>query len=283
MDRIRLLIDTDVGGDIDDALCLAMALNTPRAELLGVTTVYADNAWRTGLARDMLKVWGREDVPVRRGAERPMLGRYPHDRGLEPLPNEAVPFIIDTCRENPGMTVLAIGPLTNVALAVLLAPDICVDTRFVLMGGMTGEKAHPEWNIQCDPEAAAAVLDYCRPEMVGLNVTERCRLTREEADALVAGGSPRQAFLRGEMGRFFRQFDFLPVLHDPLALAGLLWDGLLTWEERPMRVELGAGPARGMTVSDGGPGSHPVRWAAGVDAAEATRRIVNGVRGEPQD
>ncbi len=278
MERIKLLIDTDIGGDIDDALCLAMALNEPRVDLLGVTTVYAGNEWRTGLAREILRVWDREDVPVRRGAERPILGRYQHDAGHEPLPNEAVPFIIDTCSKNPGMTLLAIGPLTNVALAVLLAPDIAKTTRFVLMGGMTGEGAHPEWNILCDPEAAAVVVDCCRPEMVGLNVTEQCRLTRGQADALVAGDSPRQKFLRGEMERFFKTFTFLPVLHDPLALAGLLWGDLLQWEDVKMRVDVQAGDSRGLTNLDAG--GHPVRWAAKVNAPEATRRIVRGVRGE---
>ena len=278
MDKIKLLIDTDIGGDIDDALCVAMALNSPRVELLGITTVYAGNVWRTELVNRMLGVWGRADIPARRGAERPLVGKFPHDGGHPPLENEAVPFIIKTCRENPGMTLLAIGPLTNIALAVHLAPDIIKTTRFVLMGGMIGS-AQPEWNILCDPEAAATVIGNCRPMMVGLDITERCRLSRQEADDLTRGQDARLAFLKGEFSRFFEQFDFLPTLHDPLALAGILYDDLITWEEKEIDVETRGERTRGTTVLNRHPKQPNVIWGSGVKAEKATRRIVDGVRG----
>ena len=279
MEKIKLLIDTDIGGDIDDALCVAVALNSAQVDLLGMTTVYAASQWRTDLAKAMLKTWGREDIPVHRGAERPLLGRYPHDQGAEPQENEAVPFIIRTCRENPGLTVLAIGPLTNLALAVHLAPDILKNTRFILMGGMIGS-AQPEWNIQCDPEAAAIVVEACRPRMVGLDITEQCRLTREEADRLTQGDDPRLTFLKGEFDRFFGQFTFLPTLHDPLALAGILFDGLIDWEEKDIHVETRGERTRGTTVWNRHARESNVVWGARVNAEEATRRIIAGVRGE---
>lgn len=279
MVKIKLLIDTDIGGDIDDALCVAMALNSQEVDLLGITTVYASNVWRTDLARRMLAVWGREDIPVRRGAERPLMGRFPHDEGHEALENEAVPFLIQTCRDNPGLTLLAIGPLTNIALAIHLAPDIIKTTKFVLMGGMIGS-AQPEWNILCDPEAAHAVISQCRPYMVGLDITERCRLSRAEADALTEGTGPRLAFLKGEFGRFFEHYDFLPTLHDPLALAGILFDDLITWEEKEIAVETRGTHTRGTTVWNRYPKQPNVVWGTQVKAEEATRRIVARVRGE---
>lgn len=279
MDKIKLLIDTDIGGDIDDALCVAMALNSPEVDLVGITTVYASNAWCTQLAKDMVKTWGREDVPVKHGAERPLVGRFPHDKNEEPLENKAVPFIIKTCRENPGMTLLAIGPLTNVALAIHLAPDIVPITKFVLMGGMIGS-AQPEWNILCDPEAAHTVIETCHPRLVGLDITEQCRLSRAESDRLAAGDDKRLQFLKKEFTRFFEHYDFLPTLHDPLALAGILYEDLITWEEKEIHVETRGERTRGTTVWNRYPKQPNVTWGAAVKAAEATRRIVDRVRGE---
>lgn len=279
MDRIRLLIDTDIGGDIDDALTLAMALNSPEIDLLGVTTVYSAGQWRADLVKAMLKTWGREDVPVRRGAERPLLGRYPHDQGAEPMVNEAVPFLIKTCRENPGLTLLGIGPMTNVALALAQAPDIIPATRFVFMGGML-KCALPEWNILCDPEAAKMVFDLVPLRLIGLDITEQCRLSREEAQRLTQGDDPRLRFLKGEFDRFFTQFTFPPTLHDPLALASLLWDGLITWEDLDVRVETRGELTRGATVHMRHEKGGRVQWGREVRAEEALLKMTRRIRGE---
>ena len=279
MGNIKLFIDTDIGGDIDDALCLAMALNSPRVDQVGVSTVYAGSQWRTDLTKDMLAVFGREDVPVYRGAERPLVGRFPHDEGAAPLENQAVEAIIRFCREHQGGTLLAIGPLTNLALALHLAPEIAGLADFVIMGGMIGS-AHPEWNIFCDPEAADIVFSRTRPRLIGLDITEQCRLTREQAEALVAGEDPRHRFLKGQMDRFFETFDFLPTLHDPLALACILREDLVTFEDKEITVELRGQHTRGTTAwirhAQGG----NLRYGMRVKAREATDFIVRMVRGE---
>lgn len=279
MDRIDLFIDTDVGGDIDDALCLAMALNSPQVDLKGVSTVYAGSQWRTELTRHMLRAFGREAVPVYRGAERPLIGRFPHDQGAEPGENQAVAGIVRFCREHRGGTMLAIGPLTNLALALHLAPDIASSVHFVIMGGVTGS-SRPEWNICCDPEAADVVLSRTHPRLVGLDITEQCRLTREEAVSLVEGDDPRLRFLKGQMDRFFSTFDFLPTLHDPLALACVLRDDLVSFEEKQVAVELCGRHTRGATVvTQRGTGS-ALRYGVAVRAREATDYICRLVRGE---
>lgn len=278
MDKIKLIIDTDIGGDIDDALCLCMALNSPEVDLLGVTTVYAGNQWRTDLARRMLKAYEREGIPVRRGAERPLIGRFPHDKGMEPLENEAVPFLIETCRNNPGCILLGIGPMTNISLALSIAPDIARHTRFVQMGGMV-RLAQPEWNIQCDPEAARIVFEKVPLSLVGLDITQQCSLTKEQSMMLADRGSPAGDFLKGELNRFFSQFDFLPILHDPLALASLLWDDLITWEMLDIRVETGSGLTRGATVHTRNSQGGKIRYAVSVQAEEAVRRMMDRIRG----
>lgn len=279
MEKIKILIDTDVGGDIDDVLTLAMALNSPRVDLLGITTVYAAAQWRTDLVRRMLKVYGREEVPVARGAERPLLGRFPHDQGLPALDNEAVPFIIDTCRKNPGCILLGIGPMTNIALALAQAPDLKDTVRFVQMGGML-KNALPEWNIECDPEAARMVFEAVPLTLIGLDITEQCQLSREQADQLVAGDDPRLAFLREEFGRFFDHFDFLPTLHDPLTLAALLYDDLVSYQQLDIQVETAGRLTRGSTVHLRRSPTGTVSWGTQVQAQEATRRICALIRGE---
>ena len=74
MEHYRILIDTDIGGDVDDALALAMALNTPNVEIVGITNVYLANAWRAGVTKELLRVYGREQIPVCAGAEKPLIG-----------------------------------------------------------------------------------------------------------------------------------------------------------------------------------------------------------------
>lgn len=281
MERIKMLIDTDMGGDIDDAIAIAMALNTPEIDVLGVTTLYFSNQWRKENIQKMMRAYDRPEIPVCRGAECPLLGTwsedYPRDRCL---PNEAVPFIIDTCRANPGLTLLAIAPLTNVALALQIAPDIAKTTRIFVMGGMI-TCAHPEWNIQCDPEAARIVLESgAEITLVGLDVTEKCKLQHAEIRELMAADTQKMAFMRGELERFYQMFDFLPTLHDPLTLAAVLWPELFTFEMKDICVETVPGCARGVTL-DRRFSAHPhVRCATGVDAAEAVRRMCRRMTGE---
>ena len=83
--RYHILIDTDIGGDVDDALALALALNTPSVEIVGITNVYLANAWRAGVTKELLRVYGREDIPVCTGAEKPLIGWWDESR----IPNSS--------------------------------------------------------------------------------------------------------------------------------------------------------------------------------------------------
>ena len=83
--KTSILIDTDIGGDVDDALALALALNTPQLEIVGITNVYLANAWRAGVTKHMLEVYGREDIPVCTGAEKPLIGWWDETR----IPNSS--------------------------------------------------------------------------------------------------------------------------------------------------------------------------------------------------
>lgn len=277
--KIPLIIDTDLGGDIDDALAVSMALHSDILDIRGITTVYRANVWRKGIIQRMLAAYRRPDIPVLMGAEEPLIGTW-QQAGTPPpcQPNEAVPFLIEQARACPQLHIAAIGPLTNIALALAAAPDIAPRLRLFVMGGML-TCAHPEWNILCDPEAAAAVLrSGAEITLVGLDVTERCQLDAAQAEALVAGEGEELAFLRGEMARFQQNFSFLPVLHDPLVIASLLWDDLLQYEMKDVVVEMGGQYTRGVTVDQRFGQRRRIRAAVGVKAEEAVRRICARVR-----
>lgn len=286
--KTKILIDTDIGGDVDDALALALALNSPELEIIGITNVYLANEWRANVTRNILRVYNREDIPVSTGAEKPLIGWWDESRipnssrdfgqiGGKPLPC-ACDFIIQTAEQEDNLTIAAIGPLTNVGLAIAKAPHILSKINIVMMGGQIN-KAHPEWNIVCDPEAARIVFESGVPiRMAGLDVTNRCQFTREEVDEIKSTGNPRTDMLGEMMELFIKNFGYLPILHDPLALAALLWEDLLTFEDKHILVETGGQYTRGLTIDcDWGEGVL-VKAATDVNVEEFKKRLIGRLK-----
>lgn len=286
--KTKILIDTDIGGDVDDALALALALNSPELEIIGITNVYLANEWRANVTRNILRVYNREDIPVSTGAEKPLIGWWDESRipnssrdfgqiGGKPLPC-ACDFIIQMAEQEDNLTILAIGPLTNVGLAIAKAPHILSKINIVMMGGQIN-KAHPEWNIVCDPEAARIVFESGVPiRMAGLDVTNRCQFTRDEVDEIKSTGNPRTDMLGEMMELFIKNFGYLPILHDPLALAALLWEDLLTFEDKHILVETGGQYTRGLTIDcDWGEGVL-VKAATDVNVEEFKKRLIGRLK-----
>lgn len=284
----KILIDTDIGGDVDDALALALALNTPDIEIVGITNVYLANAWRAGVTKKILQVYGREDIPVCTGAEKPLIGWWDESRIPNSSPDygeyhgerlpHAADFIIEMAQKVDDLIVCAIGPLTNVGLALAKAPHIAKRIRILMMGGQV-TKAHPEWNIVCDPEAARIVFESGVPiHMTGLDVTNRCQFTREEVDLVKQADNPRAKMLGEMMEQFIQNFGYLPILHDPLAMAPLVWDDVLKFEEKKILVETAGQYTRGLTVDcDWGDGA-VAQVATDVDVALFKRRMIDILR-----
>lgn len=270
--ELRVILDTDIGTDVDDCLALALLLGSPELRLESVTCVYGDVQLRARMVRALLRLAGRERVPVFAGASRPLLGLKPvywegHEGrgildgdagGLEPDAGHAVQHLIEAVLAAPGQIhLVAIGPLTNVALAFLLEPRLPqMLARLTIMGGaVRGPSSlglpYAEHNIASDPEAAHVVLTSGAPvTLVPLDVTTRVRVDREGAVRIAAGGTPFHQAVAGQLTaypRFAR--NGWTYLHDPLAVGTLLRPELVKLAPLHVEVELQGRLASGVTLA----------------------------------
>ena len=261
MDRIKIIIDTDIGDDVDDALAIALAIVSPEIELLGITTVYKNTNLRASLARDMLRVFGVADsVPVLPGFSQPI--RYhvddtviPHQccdlktAPLEGKPADAVSFIINTVRDCPETVIVAIGPMTNIAMAIKLAPDVMKNASIIAMGGAF-TAVYPEYNIMCDPEAAHIMINSGADiSMIGLDVTTKCVLTKEDERLILNQTSDTGRYLARLSGIWIETSKAKKItLHDPLTVALIASPDILSLRKEPVRIELEGTFTRGLTA-----------------------------------
>lgn len=272
-----LLLDCDTG--IDDALAIVYAAGYG-ADVRACTVTHGNVPVGTGTRNTLtvLDAVGLQHVPVFQGASRPMAqplmtAEHVHgrdglgDAGLAISTREvsgdlAAAEIVRLARESPGeFTLVAIGPLTNIGLALLLEPDLprLVD-RIVVMGGAVGAMGNAsetgEANVWHDPEAAQLVVDAPWDVVfVGLEITMQTPLT-EEALARIAGSDDLRAQLAWRIMQHYLDV-YEPVLgmrscvlHDPLAMALALEPDLATYRTVRAFVELGQGRTRGMLVGD---------------------------------
>ena len=272
MSPTAILLDCDPGHD--DAIALLLALASPELELLGVTTVAGNQTLEktTANAIRILEFVSRTDVPVAAGADRPLV-RAPHvaanvhgETGLDgpdlppaqgdPINRHAVDFLADKIREREGaVTLVAVGPLTNVALLLALHPDARPE-RIVLMGGAIAEgnvTPAAEFNIWADPEAAARVFaSDIGVTMVGLDVTHKALFTSAHVGRLAGrvGAMVAELFrFYGEFHRKVYKFDGSPV-HDAVAVAHVIRDDLLQTEHLNTEIDVESELCRGRTVID---------------------------------
>jgi pyrimidine-specific ribonucleoside hydrolase len=266
----RILLDCDPGHD--DAIALLLALASPEVELLGVTTVAGNQTLEKTSANAIriLEFVDRTDVPVAAGANRPLVrepyvAKYVHgETGLDgpdlppargkPVGEHAVDLL---ARHAPGATLVAVGPLTNVALLLARHPDARPE-RIVLMGGSIGlgnVTPAAEFNIWADPEAAARVFDSgIQVTMIGLDVTHQALMTKADADRLRDTG--RVGTLVAELWEFYNRFhsqtygfDGSPI-HDAVALAHVFRPELVETAHRHVAIDCASELCRGRTVVD---------------------------------
>lgn len=274
--REPIIIDTDPGQDDAVALLLAFAARD-RLDLHAITTVAGNVpvAQTTANALRIRDLAGRTDVPVHRGAEGPLLfaletaefvcgpdglaGAGLPAPASEAAPGHAVEAIVAALRAAPddGVTLCPLGPLTNLALAFRLAPDLLPKVkRIVLMGGALGlgnMTPAAEFNIHVDPHAAAIVFGAGRPiTMMGLNLTHQAIATHEQVAGFSALGNASGRAVHGMLTRP-RPGGLGTAghpMHDPCVIAWLLWPELFEGRDCHVEVETGAGLLRGRTTID---------------------------------
>lgn len=280
---MKLIVDTDIGLMNDDAWTVLLALAEPTIELVGVTVVAGNFDLTSELrnAHHVLERAGHAEVPVLAGASRPLVHeRGPWEHGMwggwsldatarestAPTEPDAVDFIIDQARAHPGeVSILAIGPLTTLALAFRKEPALprLLD-RVLVMGGAIIGLPHgsgnvtplAEFNVWVDPEAARIVLrSDARLTLVPLNTTRRARFEADDLERIVRGDGPVAALFREHVapqyalppGSYLREALHEYALCDPVALACLVRPELATTTELYVDVEIGLGLAYGTT------------------------------------
>ncbi len=270
----HLLFDTDPG--VDDALAILFALRHQDILIEAITTV-AGNVGQENTLRNALflvELAGRMEVPVAKGCDRPLIrplqdAAYAHGQdgmnGLSqepqrktPVETHAVDLIISTSKRLPGqVTLVAVGPLTNVALALLKDPSLAHRLKeIVIMGGAVWESGNVtpagEFNIWCDPEAAQVVFRSGAPlRMVGLDVTDRAPFGEREVASLMAGPEdPVNHFIARLIQSAYYGDRKERAVHDLLTVASVVYPELIEWEDLWIDVEALSPLTRGITLAD---------------------------------
>lgn len=286
-DRIPVILDTDIGSDIDDAVCLAYLLAQPRCDLVGISTVSgAEPRQRAALADAVCRAAGRTDIPIHSGASVRMdtgavvqptvnqavaLANHAHRKPEEFASNTAVQWLHKTISDRPGeLTLLAIGPMTNVGLLLAMDPSIAGKLKaLVVMNGVffnnSAWRNVREWNSLCDPLASAWIyrLPIASHRSIGLDVTTKVVLPGDEASARFrAIGGPLAVV--ADMAKAWGH----PVtFHDPLAATCIFKPELCTWTRGTVEVELDSRRLEGLThFAKDEKGPHEVAEKVDADA-----------------
>lgn len=263
----KLIIDTDIGDDVDDAYAIAMLSKTLKDNIVAVTTVYKNAKERAKLVKYFsekfnlnVPVYAGESIPIKENVKflpfeepspTPHIRQYLDKMKESEYSSESAPDMILQYAKEYGseLTILAIGPMTNLAKAYMKDEETFNKIGKIVMMGGCFKKVYAEWNVRCDPESAKAVFDSKVPiTMVGVDVTEKATLNQDDLNVLKNCKSEGVALLNeltdvyvsGYMGKR------LPVMHDPLT-ASVLTQDFVKFKELPVTVKT-EGDERGMTM-----------------------------------
>ena len=287
-----VILDTDIGTDVDDILALVLLARAPEFQLVGVTTVYGDTTLRARMVRQVLDQMGRSDVPIGIGAtqtltNRPVFwaGHEGHGLpGLDQTPVDenltAADLLRRTAAEHAGqLDLIAIGPLTNVADAIEADPGFASSLHHLYLMGGAFWMDNPEHNIKCDPEAAEIVFRSGIPMTAcGLDATLRAMLREADMPRLREAADGVGPLLEDQVRRWWA---FIKAnqnhLHDPLAILPAVRPELFRFEQCDVTVDVGGAESGRTRVANCGQGA--VKIAAEVDADAAEEEIVRRLVG----
>lgn len=291
--KIPVLFDTDIGSDIDDAVALAYLLGQPRCELLGITTVSGDVARRAALAQVICASAGRADIPIHCGASNvlyngPGQPHVPQYAAIADIPHRtdwpaatAIEFMRRTIRSRPGeITLLSVGPFTNLALLFAVDPEIPRLLKAVVsMAGWFFGGTQREWNCTADPMSTFMAYNARPPRhlSIGLDVTLQCCMSCDHVRRRFTSPTLRLVNQMAEI--WFRERPKI-TFHDPLAAAVLFRPELCQYQRGYVRVTAeGAHGTLGMTTfAPWADGPHEV--ASSVDSDAFFREYFTVTAGE---
>ena len=294
----KILLDFDIGTEIDDAIALAYLLANPNCELVGITTCCGESIKRAELASMLCKVAGKDDIPIHAGCEQPILipqmettapqarilNDWPHETGFKP--NTAIPFMQEVIRENPGeITLLATAPMTNLGILFAMDPEIpsLLDGLMLMCGSPTQQrfdvateklsamerddlvrvlssKGILENNSIIDPHATSITYraKIKNSRHVGTNVSSRVAMTPEEAEEKFT--HPILKAVMAIAGEWFKDEPRVSF-HDAVAAVCIFHDDVCTWKQGDLSVELESKLLAGMTFfRENENGAHSVAW-----------------------
>jgi purine nucleosidase len=296
MDKVKVLLDTDIGTDIDDAVCLAYLLSHPACDLLGITTVTGEAEKRAMLASALCRRWGK-DVPIYPGAQDPIvlpqrqlsaaqaaaLSGWDHQTNFPH--GEAIEFLRSTIRRHPGeIVLLTIAPLTNIGLLFSVDPEIPSLLRGLVM--MCGRFLDPppagygpvEWNAVVDAHASSIAYrsSVRMHRSIGLDVTSKVVMSPPQFRETFRA-NPRFAPILEWAEIWFKDWQGT-TFHDPLAAATIFDPGVCTYTGGTVTMDLREGDVFGLTRWTPGVGDHQI--AASVDADRFFRHYLSVVNEE---
>jgi inosine-uridine nucleoside N-ribohydrolase len=248
----KILLDTDIGSDIDDAVCLAYLLANPECDLLGITTVAGDTVARAKLASVLCRIAGK-DIPIHPGARGCLVSEQVHlhvpqaaaldkwkDHETKFSQGEAIEFLRRTIRANPGeVTLFGIGPMTNIATLFAVDEEIprLLKGLVLMCGHFTRARGDMEWNAFIDPTATAMVY-RAAPKVhrsIGLDVTLQVQMPAPEVRAKFQAPLLRPVLDFAEV--WFKQAETI-TFHDPLAATTIFDDKICTYAKGRVDIEL---------------------------------------------
>ena len=262
----KILFDTDIGSDIDDAVCLAYLLKKQECELMGVTTVSGEPEKRAMMASVLCKIAGKENIPIYPGvcdplvtkqcqpiaAQAALLSKWDHNKSFPK--GEAIEFLRSTIRKHPNeITLLAVGPMTNIALLFSVDPEIpSLLKELVLMCGVFTYKMPTtsiilkEWNAQCDPFATKIVYNAkpSRIRSIGLDVTTQVVMDKKEVVNNFTSDIMKPVL--DFAGVWFEHAEHI-TFHDPLAATTIFDEKICKFEKGNVTIETESSNLGGLT------------------------------------
>ena len=275
MNKKLVYVDTDVGlgtpgAEIDDGAALIFLLRNQLIDIVGAGSIFGNvPVHDAALNLERLLTWlGGEDIPLGLGAEKALIGdnawfeswqsAYGKTLPWNPRPAAylAANLIIHSIRSNPGqVSILSLGPMTNLALAIRLDPAIIPLTREVIVmgGSFNRQNPEPEFNVRCDPEAAQIVFSSgWNVHILGLDITRRIHFSRRDFSSL-SDGNPAVELLRTQAPSWIDRMEEMGweqdgcALHDAVAAAYLVDDTIFQIETTNVEIELANPNSRGVT------------------------------------